>query len=62
MSATPKAMFRFVITNEDRNASKAQVLDRLQAATSKAIESARSEYDMQATTQVDGGMGGLGET
>jgi hypothetical protein len=62
LSATLTATFRFVINNEDPNATKAEVLNRLQTATLQAVEAARAELNAEATAEAEGGTGGLGET
>jgi hypothetical protein len=59
---TSKAKFRFVIANEDSKASESEVQQRLETATAEAVNAARTKLNMEATSELEGGFGGLGET
>jgi hypothetical protein len=63
LSTTQETKFRFVIRNQDPQASEADIRKRLKQATTAAVkESQANNAATQASTQLEGGLFGIGET
>jgi hypothetical protein len=62
LSKISEVKFRFVISNQDPNATEADVRKLLQQATEEAVKAARAKLNTEATAELEGGFFGLGET
>ncbi len=63
VSTSREVKFRFVIRNQDPAATPAEIRKRVKKATQKALELAQAANpSTEASTQLEGGIFGIGET